>query len=126
MIWIKLNFSKIKNKLESTLDDMEDALEKEKRARVEQDKLKRKIESDLKLAQSSIEAVERKTKEVEAAMQRKDKELGAMADKLEEEQAEVVKSQKQIKDMAVKTLYLGFDSSGDCSIINSSVSQALI
>jgi hypothetical protein len=32
------NFSKIKNKLEATLDDMEDALEKEKRARVEQDK----------------------------------------------------------------------------------------
>ncbi len=32
---------------------------------------------------------------------RKDKELAAMADKLEEEQAEVVKTQKQIKDMAV-------------------------
>ncbi len=40
-------------------------------------------------------------------MQRKEKELMAMADKLEEEQAEVIKSQKQIKDMAV----INFDGS---------------
>ena len=56
--------------MESTLDDMEDALEKEKRARVEQDKARRKIESDLKLAQSSIENVERAKKETEASLQR--------------------------------------------------------
>ena len=37
-------------------------------------------------------------------MQRKEKELLAMADKLEEEQAEVVKAQKQIKDMAVSSV----------------------
>ena len=37
-------------------------------------------------------------------MQRKEKELLAMADKLEEEQAEVVKAQKQIKDMAVSNV----------------------
>ena len=43
-------FSKIKNKLESTLDDMEDALEKEKRARVEQDKMRRKVEADFKVS----------------------------------------------------------------------------
>ena len=52
------------------MDDMEDALEKEKRARVEQDKARRKIESDLKLAQSSIENVERAKKETEASLQR--------------------------------------------------------
>jgi myosin protein heavy chain len=49
---------------------MEDALEKEKRARVEQDKARRKVESDLKLAQSSVENVERAKKEIEASLQR--------------------------------------------------------
>ena len=39
---------------------------------------------------------------------RKDKELAAMADKLEEEQGEVVKSQKQIKDMAVSLSKIRF------------------
>ena len=31
------------------MDEMEDALEKEKRGRLEQDKLRRKVESDLKV-----------------------------------------------------------------------------
>ena len=53
------------------------------------------------LAQSAIEAIEKNKKETEASMQRKEKELLAMADKLEEEQGEVVKAQKQIKDMSV-------------------------
>ncbi len=44
------NFSKIKNKLEATLDDMEDALEKEKRARVEQDKARSPFYQPLHLA----------------------------------------------------------------------------
>jgi len=35
---------------------------------------------------------------------RKEKDLLAMADKIENEQAEVVKGQKQIKEMAVRTL----------------------
>jgi hypothetical protein len=39
--------------------------------------------------------------------------LAALADKLEEEQAEVVKAQKQVKDMAVsRTSYLNVERIG--------------
>ena len=43
--------NKIKQKLESTLDDLEDSLEREKRARADLDKQKRKVEGELKIAQ---------------------------------------------------------------------------
>ena len=43
--------NKVKQKLESTLDDLEDSLEREKRARTDLDKQKRKVEGELKIAQ---------------------------------------------------------------------------
>ena len=43
--------NKVKQKLESTLDDLEDSLEREKRARADLDKQKRKVEGELKIAQ---------------------------------------------------------------------------
>ena len=38
-------------KLEETLDDLEDSLERERRKRTEEEKTRRKIEADVKLTQ---------------------------------------------------------------------------
>ena len=47
------HLSMVKGKLEETLDDLEDSLERERRKRVEEEKLRRKIEADVKLTQVS-------------------------------------------------------------------------
>ena len=41
----------VKNKLESTLDDLEDTLDREKRQRGDTEKQRRKVEADLKISQ---------------------------------------------------------------------------
>ncbi len=43
------HLSRIKSKLEQTLDEMEDSLEREKKSRLEADKQRRKAEGDLKV-----------------------------------------------------------------------------
>jgi len=46
------HLNKIKAKLEQTLDEMEDSLEREKKTKLETDKLRRKVEGDLKVKSS--------------------------------------------------------------------------
>ena len=59
----KLNhLSMVKGKLESTLDDLEDTLEREKRAKTESEKARRKMEADLKVSQEMVADVERSKK----------------------------------------------------------------
>ena len=43
------HLNKIKAKLEQTLDELEDSLEREKKSRMDTDKGRRKIEGDLKV-----------------------------------------------------------------------------
>ncbi|XP_069168163.1 myosin heavy chain, muscle-like [Procambarus clarkii] len=93
------HLTKVKTKLEQTLDELEDSLEREKKLRSETDKTRRKIEGDLKLTQESVADLERNHKEFEQTIQRKDKELSSLANKLEEEQGCVVKIQRQIKEL---------------------------
>ena len=54
--------AKIKAKLESSLDEIEEALEKEKKARIDQERIRRKAEADIKSIQSAIDAVDRQKK----------------------------------------------------------------
>ncbi|CAL1296901.1 unnamed protein product [Larinioides sclopetarius] len=87
----KLNhMNKVKAKLESTLDELEDALSREKKLRGDVEKNKRKIEGDLKLAQEAVADLEKNKKEIEQALQR-EKEMGSLAAKLEDEQSLVAK-----------------------------------
>merc|ERR1719195_1033623 len=53
------HLTSIKNKLESTLDDIESSVEKEKRSRGNLEKERRKIEGELKLAQDQVSELER-------------------------------------------------------------------
>ncbi|KAI2797772.1 TRAFAC class myosin-kinesin ATPase super [Blomia tropicalis] len=96
------HLNKVKSKLEQTLDELEDNLEREKKQRAEIEKNKRKIEGDLKLAQEAVADLEKNKKELESNLQRKEKELQALASKLEDEQALVAKLQKQIKELQAR------------------------
>ena len=109
------HLSQIKKKLESTYDELESSLEKEKRARttVEKDRStkikmlcvrtnvvihRRKIEGELKVTQESVADLERARKEFEATIQRKEKDASGLMAKLDDEQSLVSKVQKSIKE----------------------------
>ena len=89
----------IKNKLESTLDEIEGSVEKEKRGRANAEKERRKLDGELKLAQDQVLELEREKRTIENALAMKDKDISALALKLEDEQALVGKSQKNIKEV---------------------------
>merc|ERR550519_227904 len=57
------HLAKIKQKLESTLDELEASVEKEKRARTGVEKERRKVEGELKMAQETVADIERSKKE---------------------------------------------------------------
>merc|ERR1712170_190603 len=54
----------IKKKLESTLDELNDSLAREKRARADIEKQRRKVEGDLRVTQESVGDLERQKKEL--------------------------------------------------------------
>merc|ERR1719295_892245 len=93
------HLNKIKQKLESTLDELESSVEKEKRARAVVEKERRKTEGELKMAQETVADIERSKKELEAAIMRKEGEISQLASKLEDEQSLVGKVQKSIKEL---------------------------
>merc|ERR1711874_480155 len=53
------DLNKIKTKLEVTLDELEDSYEREKKARLEMDKQRRKAESELTVTQEEVADLER-------------------------------------------------------------------
>ncbi|XP_069988169.1 myosin heavy chain, muscle [Penaeus vannamei] len=93
------HLNKVKSKLEQTLDELEDSLEREKKLRVEVEKAKRKVEGDFRLCQEAIADLERNQKELEQNIQRKDKEVSGVSNKLEEEQGVVSKVHRQVKEL---------------------------
>merc|ERR1712113_371199 len=93
------HLANIKSKLESTLDELEDSHNKEKRGRADIEKNRRKLEGELKVTQESVNDLERSKKELEAAIGRKEKDLASLSSKLEDEQSIVAKVQKTIKEI---------------------------
>merc|ERR1712165_181765 len=93
------HLNQIKNKLESTLDELEGSHEKEKRSKANLEKERRKIEGELKVAQEAVADLERTKKEHEANIQRKEKDASALFSKLDDEQSLVAKVQKTIKEI---------------------------
>merc|ERR1719239_1900394 len=81
------HLSRVKGKLEQALDEAEDALEREKKVKGDVEKAKRKVEGDLKLTQEAFADLERVKGELQGAAARKDKELQAMLEELDEELA---------------------------------------
>merc|ERR1711962_1035791 len=93
------HLASIKGKLESTLDELNDSLAREKRARADIEKQRRKVEGDLRVTQESVGDLERQKKELEATIGRKEKDFSAAASKLDDEQSLVAKVQKSIKEI---------------------------
>merc|ERR1712198_732919 len=93
------HLNKIKVKLEVTLDELEDSLEREKKARLDMDKQRRKVEAGLKITQEVVNDLERDKKELEGLITKKEKETSVIQSKLEDEQNTVSKLQKTIKEM---------------------------
>merc|ERR1719431_540582 len=88
----------IKSKLETTLDELESNHVCEKKARAEADKVRRKAEGNLKIAQSNVAELERSKKELEIIISKKEAEATILLSKLDDEQSLVGKVQKTIKD----------------------------
>ena len=93
------HLAKVKGKLEQALDEAEDSLEREKKVKGDVEKMKRKIEGDLKLTQEAMVDLERAKAELNQTVSRKEKELQALAAKIEDEGSLGNKYQKQIKEL---------------------------
>ena len=89
---------RVKTKLMATIDEIDTAYEKEKRQKLELDKQRRKLESELKISQVTIEELQRSQKEIENNITRKESQQEDMMRNLESEQSSITKIQKQIKD----------------------------
>merc|ERR1712168_1165792 len=73
------HLNSIKSKLESTLSELEGALDKEKRNRANLEKEKRKIEGELKMTKDMVGDLERSKREIEGSIARKEKDIGGLA-----------------------------------------------
>ena len=92
------HFTKIKTKLEVTLDELNDSLGREKASRGDVEKQRRRVEGELRVTQESVAELERMKKELETAITRKEKDYSQMSNKLDEEQMLVAKYLKSIKE----------------------------
>merc|ERR1712098_197634 len=89
----------VKSQLESTRDQLESGLDKEKKGRAALEKQKRKVEGDLKMAQDAVVDLERTKREIEGVISKKEKNNQMLAAKLDDEQSLVAKAQKNIKEL---------------------------
>ena len=89
----------IKAKLEKTLDQMDSAVESEKRTKANVEKERRKIEGELRMAQEHVSDLERAKRELEQCILRKETEIHQMNNQLDDEQAGMNRVQKSIKEL---------------------------
>merc|ERR1712172_285454 len=94
------HLNKIKSRLESTLDELNNSLANEKRGRIDVEKARRRVEGELKISQEAVSDLERQKKEGEAAIGRKGREITVFSTKLSDEQNLVAKIQHSIKDVS--------------------------
>merc|ERR1712106_224307 len=93
------SYSKVKTKLEVTLDELEDSYEREKKGRLDVDKQRRKVEADLKINQEVVVDLERDKRDMENMIDKTDKLISAAQKRLEEEQSVVSKVQQLVKEL---------------------------
>merc|ERR1719412_2015113 len=93
------HLSNIKTKLEQTMDELQDSYEREKRARADIEKQRRKTEGELKVTQEGVSDLERTKKELESNIARKEKDLGQLSTKLEDEQEGVSDLERTKKEL---------------------------
>merc|ERR1719400_1521357 len=93
------HLNKLKIRLEKSLDEVEDSWEREKKHKGDIEKLKRQVESNLKLTQETVSDLERNKIELGQVLQRKEKENSSLNGKIEDEQTLGNKLNQQIKEL---------------------------
>merc|ERR1719378_1804880 len=96
------HLNKLKIRLEKSLDEVEDSWEREKKHKGDIEKLKRQVESNLKLTQETVSDLERNKIELSQVLQRKEKECGSLLGKCEDEQTLGGKLHTQIKELQAR------------------------
>merc|ERR1719221_1469734 len=96
------HLNQVKSQLESTHDQLEGGLDKEKKARANLEKQKRKIEGDLKMAQDTVNDLERERNDIQNIIAAKEKNVHMLSAKLDDEQSLVAKAQKNIKELQAR------------------------
>ena len=91
----------VKAKLEQTIDELEDSLERESRSKLEQEKQRKKVENELRKVQEDVNIAERSKSDLDSIICRNKKEIFALTTKLETEQELVAKGLKQITECGV-------------------------
>jgi hypothetical protein len=76
-------------------------LEREKKARADLDKVKRKVEGDLKAAQGSLEELDRLKKDADEGIKKRDQDLKVLQAKVEDEQNQGANLSKKLKEFMV-------------------------
>ncbi|VDK69880.1 unnamed protein product, partial [Anisakis simplex] len=90
--------AKIKSKLEQTLAEMEDSLERECRAKSDTEKARRKVEGELKMGNETMDEITKQKHDLENSLKRKEAEMVNLSGRLDEEQSLVNRLQRQIKE----------------------------
>merc|ERR1719431_1046098 len=93
------HLNKLKVRLEKTLDEVEDNWEREKKHKIDIEKMKRQGEGNLKLTQETVSDLERSKIEMSQVLQRKEKECGSLRGKGEDEKTLSGKLETQIKEL---------------------------
>ncbi|KRZ97189.1 Myosin-3 [Trichinella sp. T8] len=93
---------KVNKKLENSLEEAHDALEREKRLRQELEKAKRKTDGDLKVAQENMEEILKLKQDLEMNVKKKEDEISVLNHTLEDEQSTAMRLQKVVKDLQVR------------------------
>merc|ERR1712158_62198 len=109
------HLNSVKSKLESTLDELEGGLDKEKKGRAALEKQKRKVEGDLKMSQDGVAELERAKRDLEVVIGNKDQKgikeiqgrVEAMEEELEAERQARAKAERQRSDLAREIDSLG-------------------
>merc|ERR1719412_3101489 len=96
------HLNKLKIRLEKSLDEVEDSWEREKKHKGDIEKLKRQVESNLKLTQETVSDLERNKIEAGQVLQRKEKECSSLNGKIEDEQTLGGKLNTQIKELQAR------------------------
>eukprot|EP00092_Neocalanus_flemingeri_P016779 GFUD01018148.1.p1 GENE.GFUD01018148.1~~GFUD01018148.1.p1 ORF type:complete len:1458 (+),score=511.32 GFUD01018148.1:400-4374(+) len=96
------HLTEVKVKLEQTLDEMDTAVEREKRSKYNTEKERRRLEGDLKMSQGSVSDLEREKREMEQNLMRKETEIHTIVSKLEDEQGSMGRIQRSIKELTTR------------------------
>ena len=93
------SLTRMKTKLEQTINEMKESTDREMRYRGEAESSRRKTDRVSKESQGAVLLLEQRVKELERAAQMKDKDMSSLSSKLEDGQRKLNTAQRQTKEL---------------------------